>query len=482
MNAVLRHLSVRVWLTALTGAMASIVILQWWQQALGVEGLVFPAIVIMGSCFAGVGWGMNRIGLGFLNRHINEATAWERAGMMVEAETAFQKAMATFDSFWLSPLLRRGKLHWFSGVMARFYLGQHSSHLSARSLISTHLTNFPQDKAVAEPWLEQLLAYESHLPIEHEAVACVGRCLVKHQRMQGLLMQFYLANGRIDFDALQTYRRVWREQQPLPSSIVMDLSRLLRNEFYLNVWALQVYLTAYEKGDQGAIEGICAASRWLPENEESRSFLKAAAKILGELDQQATEQLDARFEPVHVPPAVKENVRCEKVYMPINGQRPIGLFSGFLKKVNAWVDALGGLFSDRRLQRTVAGITLGTGLAVVAVIGWRHLQDRPVEPDAQATAKVQIVITDPFTVQVAAYLKAEDAQRFVDQLRQSKLDAFWTRATNAANRTWYQVKVSHFSDRQGAEQYGQELKTKGLIDDFYVANYEHAQRSDIKNQ
>lgn len=480
MNAALRHFSVRMWLTAFTGAMVSILLLPWWQQALGVGALVFPAIFIMGSCFAAVGWGMNRIGLGFLNRHVHEATAWERAGMTLEAETAFQKAMATFDSFWLSPMLRRGKLPWFSGVMARFYLGQHSSLPFIRSLVSTHLKHFPQDEAVAEPWLEQLLAYESHLPLEHEAAARVGACLVKHQRVQILLTQFYLANGRIDFDALQTYRRVWREQQSLPPKTLMDLSHLLRSEYYLNAWALQIYLEAYGSGDQDAIEGIAAAVRWLPENEESRTYLRAAEKILEDLDPQRMAQLDVRFRPAPAQPSVEDNIH-EKVAPSTSLRPPIRLIPGIVKKVNPWFDGFQRWISDRRLQRTAAGIAVGTVLAVAAVAAWNHLQRQSVGPVVQEAVKVQIEITDPFTIQVAAYLKAEDAQRFVDQLRQNELDAFWTRATNAANRTWYQVKVSHFADRQGAQQYGQELKAKGVIDDFYVANYEHSKRRDLKN-
>jgi cell division septation protein DedD len=456
--------------------MVSIFMLPWWQQALGVGGLVFPAVVIIGGCFAGVGWGMNRIGLAFLNRHVNEASSWQRAGMTTEAQAAFRKAMATFDSFWLSPLLRRGKLHWFSGKMARFYLGQHSSHPFIRSLVSTHLKHFPQDKAVAEPWLEQLLAYERHLPLEHEAVARVSAFLVKHQRMQRLLMQFYLANGRIDFDALQTYRRVWCEQQPLPTSTLTDLSHLLRNEYYLNAWALQVYLKAYAIGDQGAIEGIAAAVRWLPANEESLSHLRAAEKILGELDQQTLEQLDLKFKPVSVPPPVEDNVQARKFTQSATHQPPMRRIPGFLKKVNRVVDGFRRLFTDRRSQRTAAGFGLGAVLIITVVAGWKQIQHRPVEPVTQEAVKVPIEITDPFTIQVAAYLKAEDAQRFVDQLRQNEQDAFWTRAANAAGRTWYQVKVSHFADRQGAQQYGQKLKARGVIDDFYVANYEHTQR------
>ena len=80
------------------------------------------------------------------------------------------------------------------------------------------------------------------------------------------------------------------------------------------------------------------------------------------------------------------------------------------------------------------------------------------------------MVRDPFTIQVAAYLKREDAQSFADNLKQSGVEAFFTQA-KSANRTWYQVKVSHFATKEAARAYGESLKNKGLIDDFYVANY-----------
>jgi cell division protein FtsN len=79
-------------------------------------------------------------------------------------------------------------------------------------------------------------------------------------------------------------------------------------------------------------------------------------------------------------------------------------------------------------------------------------------------------VTDPFTIQVAAYLKSEHAHRYVAQLKKNGLDAYWTLAVSA-NKKWYQVRISHFADKQSARQYGESLKAKGIIEDFYVANY-----------
>ena len=78
---------------------------------------------------------------------------------------------------------------------------------------------------------------------------------------------------------------------------------------------------------------------------------------------------------------------------------------------------------------------------------------------------------DPYTIQVAAYLKLEHAQRFVDTLRSQKIDARWNEA-RGKNKIWYQVRVAHFPDKESALAYGETLKRQGVIDDFYVANHE----------
>jgi cell division protein FtsN len=149
-----------------------------------------------------------------------------------------------------------------------------------------------------------------------------------------------------------------------------------------------------------------------------------------------------------------------------------------------------GTFSADQAKKWLAALPIRQALpamavvliiALVAVAGWR-LYPRPSSkplPETRQEVVEAPVISDPFTIQVAAYLQRDDAQQVVDQLIQAGLDAFWTHAASA-HRSWYQVKVSHFASREAAQAYGRELKSKGLIDDFYVANYEHARRNAAK--
>ena len=81
------------------------------------------------------------------------------------------------------------------------------------------------------------------------------------------------------------------------------------------------------------------------------------------------------------------------------------------------------------------------------------------------------MITEPFTIQGAAYLEPDYAQRYVTQLKKQGLDAYWTEAATG-NKRWYQVRLSHFKDKNSARAYGESLKARGIFDDYYVANYQ----------
>jgi septal ring-binding cell division protein DamX len=97
-----------------------------------------------------------------------------------------------------------------------------------------------------------------------------------------------------------------------------------------------------------------------------------------------------------------------------------------------------------------------------------HLQHKE-EAAIQTALPARPVVTDPFTLQVAAYLKPQYARKFVRQLRQQGLDAYWSEAVRGQKR-WYQVRVSHFATKEAARNFGEKLKSQGIIEDYYVAN------------
>jgi cell division septation protein DedD len=116
----------------------------------------------------------------------------------------------------------------------------------------------------------------------------------------------------------------------------------------------------------------------------------------------------------------------------------------------------------------VVGLAAGgiwIGSDVISFFGTAPPLEVRVESPAPAPAAA-----DPFTLQVAAYLKQEYAFKLVDDLKRQGLDAYWTETTSGG-KLWYQVRLSHFPDQQSAREYGRRLKIKGVIDDFYVTHY-----------
>ncbi len=80
------------------------------------------------------------------------------------------------------------------------------------------------------------------------------------------------------------------------------------------------------------------------------------------------------------------------------------------------------------------------------------------------------MVSDPYTLQVAAYLKPEHARQYMASLKKQNIDAYLKESVEK-DKNWYQVRVSHFPDKKSAIEYGENLKSKGIISDFFVANY-----------
>jgi cell division protein FtsN len=78
-------------------------------------------------------------------------------------------------------------------------------------------------------------------------------------------------------------------------------------------------------------------------------------------------------------------------------------------------------------------------------------------------------ITDQVALQVAAYLKQDYALKRVEDLKQKGLNAYWVE-TASGGKTWYQVRIAPFRDQSSAREFGRSLKSKGIIDDFYVTS------------
>jgi hypothetical protein len=310
----------------------------------------------------------------------------------------------------------------------------------------------------------------------------IGGAQPKNKTIQFALARFYLIMEQTDFPALQTYRRIFGRKDRTPPEFIENLARLFFQERRADEWALKIYLQAFarDKSRKKLLRGIAACLRWTPETERNTNLLQKARTYLEGIDKLELKKMSSGFKPPAPPPASPKQRR----------QIGINVFSGKLMR-NALENMLRGTYSagvrtvgqlksfsstfkhSRTARRIFAGTVLVGLSAVVAVLivnTISHLTRR----DKSVTEKTEpaaVVVTDPFTIQVAAYLKPDYAHQYVAKLKKQGLDAYWTEVTSG-NKKWYQVRVSHFPDKERARQYAESLKAKGVIDDYYVANYQ----------
>ena len=481
MLSFLKHISVRIWLTVLLGGVVCLWVLPSFQVQIGLQWVLLPVVLILVAAFLLIGWISNRWGLGSVERLIHEAGVYERDGMVSEAEKRFRQAVAVFDSFLISPLVKKQKTGALTARFARFYLARAQKTYDSEIFLISYLQLNPQDEEVAENWLQQVES-RGGLKEEHQDLAyLIGSAHPKNRNIQSVLARFYLTLERTDFPALQTYRRVLTADKRLPVEFLKDLADLFLRERRADEWALAIYLKAIEESDHRPelLRGIAACVRWISLTERNKPLLQQAYDTLDGIDAAEIKKMSAGFKPP-VPLTEQQAV-----------QRPVKKRTSFLKTsaavLQTFYEDVGALpvwiyrqlssagrwaLQSKKSRQVLTGVLL-TGLTaavVVLVVNTVGHLVKTETPVVQKIDKAPEKITDPFTLQVAAYLKPVHAKKFVEDLKKQGLDAYWREAISA-NKKWYQVRVSHFPDKKSARDLGESLKAKGIIDDYYVANF-----------
>ncbi len=474
----IKHLSIRLWLTVLLGSLVALVGLPVVPKPSGLEWVFVLALPVFVVMYFLIGWLFNKAGEQIVRRLVKEADVWERAGNNRHAEKLLRKAVSVCDSFLVSPFNKAERTRGLTGHMARFYLAQRDSGPRAQGIIQVYLKIRPQDQDVAAAWV-QYLEQQEGLHKEHETLLYrIERAQSNRPDIQAAIARLYLNTGRADFQALQTYRRLVESNQKLGKSMLIRLAELLLQHKRTDAWVLSIYLAAHRLNPEQDqyLQGMAACLHWAPNNRPGSTIFKKARTLLAEFDESALEEMRATFKPVEKPTAQPKS----NLYLFLT-TRLLPSLQAAAKSIAALPIRLGtavkALYQRIRsypnfkpLLRWTVVILVGIGLAVLVINTARHLlQSRPTPKEIETPQVVEI--TDPFTLQVAAYLKTEHAEKYVQELKAQGLDAYWTVA-QGVKRKWYQVRVSHFADKDSARAYGEDLKAKGIIDDFYVANYQ----------
>jgi hypothetical protein len=472
-----KHIAARLWLTVLLGGAASLWVLPSFQDRIGLAWTPLPVLLIMVVAFVMVGWVSNRWGLSTVEHLIHEAGIFERDGMLAEAENRFRRALAIFDSFLISPVAKKQKAVPLRARIARFYLARTSKSDAAKRFLVSYLYTNPRDEEVAESWIAHV---DNHggLREEHQELAyLVGRAQPQNTTIQAILARYYLMLERTDFPALQTYRRALGAKEKVSAEFINHLAALFLQQRRADEWALEIYLKAIEYSDQrpAILKGIAACVRWISPGEGNKALLQQAYAHLEGLDAGDIKKMSTLFNPpVEAPDKrdVRQSFQKRASFFKSAG----AVLQTFYEDVTAaptWaLRLIRRSLQSARSRRVLAGVLLTVlAAAVIAlVINTASHLIKVEKPVARKVEKAPEVITDPFTLQVAAYLKPNYAQKYVEQLKQQGFDAYWREAISA-DKKWYQVRISHFADKKSARDFGESLKTRGIIDDYYVANY-----------
>lgn len=476
---IFRHYAMRMWLALMTGAAGTLVLIPLFAGRLPLIWTPLLFFVFLCTAFAAAGWILNHIGGRQIRYLTREARIWERAGNRRRSKKLLLKATAVFDSFLLSPRGRKQYTDMLVSQTARFFLAESRTEPKAASLITAYLSAHPEDGETAENWLQQIIDHHPFSDEQHEAAARIRRAHPENRRLQELLARFYLSAGETDFQALQVYRRLLNSPDRPAADIIGKIADRFYREQRIDETALSAYISAVRAvpGKKHLYRAVAGCLFGPEANRLPTSLSGAGRRLFKQADEAALAKLGRDF---------------GKPASNADGQGPAARHRRTLRRraaaagrsaSAAWKGVVGlsrtGLVTARRLLHDRRSRLIlkwsAVGLAVLG-IGWmaigtvHHLLRTRTTVSEQKDAAPPTV-TDPFTLQVAAYLKREHARNYVQTLQDAGLEAYFTEAESAQKR-WYQVRISHFPTKEAARSFGESLKTRGLIDDFYVANYQ----------
>ena len=483
MTHLLRHFTIRLWASLLGGGLLVLLGFPVLGEAMGLTVAFWAVLAGFVVFFFLSGWFGNTIGMRGVNQLMHEAGIWERAGNFRQSEIVFKKAVSIFDSFLISPLVRQEKSRQLSARMARFYLSRPKTDRTADTFTMAYLHRYPDDEEVSDLWLQKTDLEELCLRENDDLAFKIGSAQPENKGLQRLLAHACLLAKRTDYPALKTYRRIIQDHTVDDRELIDEIVTRFFQDRRVDNWALKAYLLAF-KADQKKtwlLKGMAACMHRSSANDRASRPYKEVGNLLSRLSKDTLTKLEDGFAaPSQAERSAPPTTKALKTFWQALASTSSAMAATVFASISATGKAGTVLYLQIKnhkhtrvvLKWTAVGLA-GIGLVVLMINTAAHLiptgETPPLEPASEQPA--EIVVTDPFTLQVAAYLKIEHAEKYVATLKSQGLDAYYTDAQSAQSH-WFQVRISHFLTKEDARAHGEALKAKGIIDDFYVANYE----------
>jgi hypothetical protein len=483
----LKNITIRLWISIVSGGLVTLGLLAILGSPLDATFnlIVFTVMIIL--AFFGCGWIFNRITALRLQDYLLEATAKERTVRIGEAAEAFRKAINLFDSFMASPLFRSRMGRDLAARVARFHIARSQRYPEAERFITSYLWTNPDDVEVSEYWLQHTNLGEKAEP-DHLALADrIASAQPRNLTVQVLITETYLSRNRTDYAALQTYKRFLKESTDTPAATVIKLADLFLKEGRADEWALEVFLKANgQKPDHADyLKGLASCLDQVRKTRRNASLLEAAREALDSVDEETIQQWRDEYRrttQASLPTEPSLTIRIMKLISKLirKGFRGLVAAAKWVTPIlSKWGRDLGTSWKESERMRHIvkwsavivfAAVVIISGISTIIHIS--ETREPPESVSIPAETPPPAAASGRYTIQIASYRNRNLAIERTDRMKELGYpDTYWGESRISDDNIWYYVRVSRFEEKQKAKEFGDNLKSDGIIDDFYVANY-----------
>lgn len=420
----LRHLSIRLWITALAGIPVSFIFLTHFGKFISKENFSATAIILFTFFFA-VGYLMNQAGRRSILKFVKEAETWERLGIHKKSEEKYLKALRIYDSFLISSWKNRKTTEKLTGSIAKFSLTCSVRNPAFDSAVTAFLSMVPDDADIALLWLEKLCRTGTPSLKDQEILTRLAEIHINSPEMVILMADIFIRLHRIDFAARKIYKKALISKDLKQSTGAAIKECLATEEKTLSAYAISDQVLPHDLNKDASVKIFKSRAKYI------RNFISRFLKI-------SMDMIIFIFKY-----AVSALIRL----------------TSFVKQ------------RDNVLTYVKWGISaiVCAGLIFLVINTFSRLFPGKIPVASDNKQKIEVHIPELYTIQVAAYLKKKYGDAYVAELKSKGLDAYLSQV-EGGGKTWFLVRVSGFPDRKKAALYGKKLKKQGYIDDFFVDN------------
>lgn len=475
----------------------------------------------MGVLFVLSGYLMNIVGERAIYRYINEAKNWEREGIFHKSETLYFKALEIFDSCLLTAFSSRKTALPLTGAIARFSLNAswHNEHFDMATIF--FLQKHPHETEVALLWLKNMVKRKNTIPFssqEERLLTLLAEMEPLSSQLVPFLATIFTKTRREDFAAKRIFSIINDKEVENSSIDGLTNKNSLYSDIGKRVECFEIVKESLanppdmplERAEKNFIEESESISdkylenkiarhipdKHLPGNVFENELIGISDKPAFVKSHQASRLFSNRKLKQKKLPAIIAYCNSAIEYciaiivkgilwlssLPLKSISIIIKTIHFLLKISIELvnqisqRILSSQYVKKNIKRIIFFLVL-TGLVMLLVNTVSHLFHTPLPPSPPSIQQtitedieVQTIPQKKFTIQVAAYLSKSHAEQYLKNLEKKGISGGVINAVEGGGKTWYLIRVGQYKTKESAAEYGNSLKTKGVVDDFFVDN------------